>query len=139
MSIISAVKTYIKTNSSLTTASVWVNFLGDDPAQYSIVPLPGNRIVEAYIDGSSLREFPFAFRSVRFTSDEAGRIEAQAFFETFADWLESQTEKGTLPTLSTGQTAESIEATGWGYILEQGESETGIYHIQCRLQYEQEK
>ncbi|MEN6300822.1 MAG: chloramphenicol resistance protein, partial [Anaerolineaceae bacterium] len=58
--------------------------------------------------------------------------------EEFADWLESQTAAGVLPTPGTKKTAESIEATGWGYLFEQGDSDTGIYQIQCKLVYRQQ-
>ncbi len=139
MSIISALQTYIKTYSDLkTNAPVWVDYLGSTPTEYAIIPLPGSRIVESYIDGSSIREYPFALQSSESTADDLERLETNGFFETFADWLESQSEDGILPTLDSGQTAIKIEATGWGYLFEQGQSQTGIYNIQCVLQYEEE-
>ena len=60
------------------------------------------------------------------------------FFEALADWFESQTEAGILPTLSEGKTAVSIEASNWAYLYEQGTSDKGIYQIQCKLVYEQQ-
>lgn len=139
MSIINGLRTYLATYSGLKSgAPLWVDYLGSDPTQYAVVPLAGGKIVESYIDGSSLREFPFAFQSMESTADDLERLENNGFFETFADWLETQTEAGTFPTLSTGQTPELIEATGWGYLYEQGNSDTGIYQIQCRLVYKQE-
>jgi hypothetical protein len=139
MSIISALQTYIKTYSDLKTgAPVWVDYLGLTPTEYAIIPLPGARIVESFIDGSSIREYPFALQSTESTADDLERLETNGFFEAFADWLESQSESDVLPTLDSGQSAIKIEATGWGYLFEQGESETGIYNIQCMLQYEEE-
>jgi hypothetical protein len=139
MSLISAVKTYLKTYSSLKSgAPVWVDFLGSKPTQYAVMPLAGGRIVEEYLNGSSLREYPFAFQSMESTADELERLETEGFYEAFAAWLESQTASGSLPTLASGQTAESIEATGWGYLYQTGESQTGVYQIQCRLTYTQE-
>lgn len=138
MSVISAIQTYIKTYSSLVAnAPVWVDYIGKEPTQYAISQLPGSRIVENFIDGSTTREFPFAFELVEFTSDDATRLENLGFFEAFAEWLESQTKAGTLPTLATGKTAEKIEALGWGYLLDEGESGTGVYQIQCKLTYSQ--
>ena len=72
------------------------------------------------------------------TSDELERLENSGFFETFTDWLESQTESGDLPTLGAKKTAEKIEALGWAYLYEQGKSSTGIYQVQCKLTYDQE-
>jgi hypothetical protein len=141
MSILSDLKTYLLTYSSLKSgAPIWVNFLGEKPTQYEIVPLPGTKIVQWYLDDGSLREFPFAFQSAESTADELERIESIGFYEAFADWLESQTEAGTLPTLtgSPTRTALSIEALSWAFLYEQGQSQTGIYQIQCKLTYEQE-
>ena len=139
MSMIGAIQDYIKTYTSLKSgAPVWVDYLGSNPVEYSIVPLPGARVIESYIDGSSLRSYPFAFQSMESTADDLERLGTQGFYEDFADWLEEQTENGSLPTLGAGQTAESINVTGWGYLFEQGDSLTGIYQIQCLLKFKQE-
>jgi hypothetical protein len=140
MSVIAAVKTYIATYAGLTTgAPLWVDYLGPQVNGYAIVPVAGNKITARYLDGGSLREFPFALRSMVSTSDELERLDNAGFSEAFADWLESQTEAGVLPTI-TGtptRTAETIEATGWGYLYEQGISATGVYQVTCRLTYSQ--
>jgi len=139
MTIISAIKTYLSDYGELKTdAPIWVDYFGVSPTEYTILPLPGNRIVETYLSGKSKREYPFAFQSVESTSDELERLETQGFYEAFADWLESQTESGSFPILATGQSATEIEALGWAYLYQQGESGTGIYQVQCRLQYTQE-
>jgi hypothetical protein len=139
MSIIQSVRTYLATYTGLKTgAPLWVDFLGNNPSEYAVIPLAGSKVIESYINGSSQREFPFAFQSMESTADDLERLENSGFFETFADWLETQSEAGTLPTLGTGQTSELIEATGWGYLYEQGNSDTGVYQIQCRLVYDQD-
>lgn len=136
MSIISAVQTYIKTYTELeANAPVWVDYLGKEPTQYAISPLPGPRIVETYLDRSTLREFPFAFEAAVSNADDAIRLENLGFFEAFAHWLDTQTEAGTLPSLGTGKTAEKIEALGLGYPFDEGESGTSVYQIQCKLTY----
>lgn len=139
MSLISAVRTYLAGYSALKTgAPLWVDYLGPNPTEYSIQPLAGSRITERYLNGGSLREFPFAFQSMESTADDLERLENIGFFETFADWLETQTLSGTFPTLGAKQTPISIEALGWAYLYEQGVSETGIYQVQCKLVYEQQ-
>ena len=138
MTLLSAVQTYIKTYGSLASnAPVLVDFLASSPTQYAIIPLPGTRIIETNIDGSTVREFPFAFQSMESTADDLARLDNIGFFEAFADWLETQTLAGTLPTLGTKKTAEKIEALNWAYLYEQGESSTGVYQITCKLTYEQ--
>lgn len=139
MTIISAIKSYLENYSGLASgAPVWVDYLGPTPTEYVIVPIPGSRIIQEYISGKTIREFTFAFQSVESTADELERLESLGFFEAFADWLEHQSEVGDLPSLGANQEAENLEATGWGYLFQQGESQTGIYQIQCRLTYEQD-
>jgi hypothetical protein len=139
MSMISAVQTYIKTYTGLVSgAPVWVNYLNQTPTAYSVDPLPGSRKLEEYLDGGSLREFPFALRIIESITDDAERLDNARFAEAFADWLDSQTKAGTLPTLDSGKTAEKIEAVNWGYIDQQGESGTAIYLVSCRLEYGQD-
>jgi hypothetical protein len=139
MSILSALKTYLAAYASLETgAPVWVNHLGPNPTEYSINPMPGNKIVEAYVDGGSAREYPFSFEIAVSTTDDPERVAYNEFGETFAEWLETQTLAGTLPTLAAGKTATAIEATNWGYLSQEGQSSTGIYLIVCKLSYEQQ-
>ena len=140
MSIIGAIRDYLVGYSGLEEdAPVWVDYLGQNPTEYTVVPIPGNRIIETYLDGSSLREYAVAFRSMESTADDLARIESSSFYESFADWLETQTEAGSLPEMDSGQIAERIEALGWGYLFEQGVSATGIYQVQCRLVYKQQQ
>ena len=137
MTIIESLKAYLKTCPNLADGALLEVDHNGPPIQYAIVPVPGARVLETYLDGSSLREFPFAFQTAAITADDAERIDNAGFQETFADWLEAQTEAGNLPALDAGKTAESITATSWGYLFEQGESDTGIYQIQCKLTYRQ--
>jgi len=139
MSIIEDLRTYILTYSQLKAgAAVLIETLGKEPTQYAILPLAGGRILERYINGATLREYPFAIQSMEYTSADLERLENNGFYEALADWFETQTEAGVLPTLDAGKTAEAIEASGWGFILEQGESGSGIYQITGRLIYQQE-
>jgi hypothetical protein len=138
MTIISSLRTFIATCPLLEAgALILVDQLGQEPIQYALIPLPGERIVEKYLNGSSLREFPFLFQTSESTADDLERIENAGFQEQFADWLEAQTETETLPDLGSNKTAERIEAVQWGYLYESGISDTGIYQISCKLVYRQ--
>lgn len=138
MSMITSVRDYLLTYSAMANKLIHVDALGSKPTEYAVIPLPGARIIEKYLDGGSKREFPFLIQSVESTADELERIENSGFYEALAEWFETQTEAGVLPTLGTGKTAESIEAAAWGFVYEQGASATGIYQITCKLVYEQE-
>lgn len=138
MSLLSSLKTYLLTYNQLESgAAVLVDFLGKEATQYAVVPLPGTRILETHIDGSTIREFSFAIQSMESTADELERIDNSGFYEALAAWFETQTEANQLPALDAGKTATKIEATNWAFIFEQGESGTGIYQISCRLEYDQ--
>lgn len=140
MSIILALKKYLNAYSGLKVgAPMWVDCLGVKEPGYSIVTLPGTRIVSTNIDGSTSREFPFAFRSRESTNEELERLENVGFYEEFNDWMEAQTELEVLPTLVTGKTATAIMTTGWAYLYEQGKLDSGVYQVQCKLAYDQVK
>jgi hypothetical protein len=137
--IIEALKTYIATYPYLkANAPLSVNFLGIDPTEYSINPLPGETVLERNLDNSSVRVYPFALTSMESTADDLERIATSGFYETLSDWFESQTNAETLPTLPTGKTARRLEAIGAGYLFQEGSSGTGVYQIQCKLTYEQD-
>jgi hypothetical protein len=139
MSMISAVRDYIETYNGVESDEiVYVNFVDDEPVSYSIIPVPGSRIINTDIIGNTTREYPFVFRTSMSTADNLERLENAAFFENFAEWLDTQSEAGTLPSLASGQTARKIEATNWGYLYEEGQSDTGIYQINCMLTYRQD-
>ncbi|RUM43011.1 MAG: hypothetical protein DSY80_06280 [Desulfocapsa sp.] len=137
MSVISAIKTYIETYTGIDSdAPIWVNYLHKEPVEYSIVPLGGSRNVSEWIHGNSgEREFLFAFQSSRFTAEEVDRVGSIEFFESFAQWLDDQSFNDNLPALPSGYTATNIEASGYAYLFEQGNSSTGIYQIQCVLEF----
>lgn len=116
---------------------VSVEKMMDNPENFSIAPLPGTRILEEYINGGSVREYSFIFQATFWTADDAARLANNEFFETYAGWLEQKTEAGQLPELPTGQTAVKLEALTTAFLLEEGESDTGVYQITCRLEYEQ--
>lgn len=139
MSILSAVKAFIATYPNLDSGRpLTSDHLGASPVWYSISPVSGNPVIETDILGNKKKQFPFAFRSMEYTADELERLDNIAFFETFQEWLDTQTEAGTLPTMAAGKTPESIEAIDWGYLYEYGQSETGVYQIMCRLVYWQD-
>ena len=138
MTLIASVRSFMEDFPLLEDgAIVMVDHLDARPIQYSVIPLPGEQIVENYINGSSLRQFPFAFQTAKSTADDLERIESIGFLENLMDWFEERTEDKDLPALENGKTSTSIEIASWGYLYEQGESDVGIYQIIGRLVYKQ--
>jgi hypothetical protein len=132
--------TYLLTYGSIpTNAPVLVDYLGSTPPAFSVSSTAGPRVVETYVDNSSLREFPFNIQSMESTADDLDRIATSGFFEALADWFDtnSQTIGGVLPVLDVGKSANKIEALGWAFLQIQGQSETGVYAIQCKITYDQ--
>ena len=139
MSVIGGIQDFFDGISVLdSSAPVWVNYLGDgEPITYSIIPAAGTNIIAEYLNGSTEREYIFAFQSVEYTIDDATRLSTQEFFEDFAEWLRTQSENGVFPDLGTGKEVFLIEALNWGVLIESSESQTGIYQINCRVEYKQ--
>jgi hypothetical protein len=135
--ILSAVKAFMATYSGLESGAIILTDHINAPISYSIVPLPGEQVIETYLNGSSTRVFPFLFQTAKSTADELERIETAGFHEVLMDWLDSQTEAGTLPSLPTGKTAEEIRAVSWGYLYQEGQSSEGVYQVSCLLTYGQ--
>ena len=141
MSVIEPLREFIMTCPLLEEGSpFWVNWLNtDSPIQYAIVPLPGMRIMESYIDGSTIREFPFAVRSSRNTQDDLLRLESSAFFEELAEWFEQQSADENFPTLDEGKQSRDLRVDSWGNLMEEGSTNVGIYQLNGTLTYYQEK
>lgn len=139
MTIIAAIQSWIGDLDLLASeALLSVDHLGTRPPQHSIVPQPGRRVVEEYLDGSSLREYTFAIQSAFYTADDGQRLSNSGFHEDVADTFERKTVEGDLPELGEGKQATKVEAVNAGFLMQEGESGTGIYQITCRLEYEQE-
>ncbi len=114
-----------------------VDYLGLDPTEYSVDTLPADPIIKEYIDGSSVRQFVFAFGSVEnYGSDVDNNLANSGFYEDFAAWMEQKSTSKEFPTLETGKTPIEIKAQGAGYLIENTEN-AARYQVQCRLVYTQ--
>lgn len=134
MSDIKAIQDYLLSYQALEDdRPVWVEMLGEEPLSYTVFLVPGKQVTED-IMGNKTVSYPFGFGAVEVIADNSALVTAE-FYETFADWLDTQTEGGTLPTLDTGKTALSIEALDTATIIERAEK-TGVFQILCRLIYE---
>ena len=134
MSDIKAIQDYLLSYQALEDdRPVWVEMLGEEPLSYTVFLVPGKQVAED-IMGNKTVSYPFGFGAVEVIADNSALVTAE-FYEEFADWLDTQTEAGTLPSLDTGKTALSIEALDTATIIERAEK-TGVFQILCRLIYE---
>lgn len=136
--IIQAIEKWLKDSGQLKSgAAVLTEFLNPKATGYSVSPLPGQKVIEYYIDYGSSREYPFSIQSMESTADELTRIANSGFYEALSDYFDKQTAAGSMPTLPSGQQAVAIQALSWAYVIEQESSSTGVYQILCKLVYEQ--
>ena len=115
-----------------------IDYLPDDPLEFSIDVNPATEIVKRYVGGSSIRQHLFVIRSANdYGPDVLQNLANSGFYEQLSAWMEEQCAKGNLPVLPAGQEAQRISAQSTGYLFAPG-AKTGKYQIQCRLQYFQE-
>ena len=116
---------------------VSLDFVDTEPTEYAVVMLPELAKIEEYIVSGGIYGRHFLLNMRAATNEDADRLVNNGFYEDFAEWLRTQSEAGTLPTLPTGYTALSIEALSNGFLMESSEVlSTAVYSINCRLVYE---
>ncbi len=137
MSIIEAVRSYLRTCPLLEGERLNVDFLPEEARAYSIDVVPCKAVMEEYIDGSSRRQFLFVISSREFYGSEVTtNMGNLAFYEQLGGWMETQSRATILPTMAFGKSAERIELLTSGYALS-SDAKTARYQIQCRLVYSQ--
>ena len=116
-----------------------IDYLGTGDLAYSIDSVPADPIIKRYADGGALKQYLFVFASKEFSGgDPLEQLDNLGFYEDLEAWFEEMTEKGTLPVLDGGRTAEKLEATTSGYIFDASEETRARYQIQARLTYYEE-
>ena len=134
-SIIKAVEAYFRNCSLLKKGAFRVDFLGISPVEYSIDVLPVDPIMKRYADGSSVRQYQFAFSSREFYSmDRIQNIKNSSFYEKFSDWVESKNKSGDLPALPDGMESEKLIVMSSGYLFDSA-GKNARYTIQLNLIY----
>lgn len=135
MSIIEAIRTFVLLCPFLKDGIINVDFLGDQPTEYTIDGVPTAEVVRKYADGGTLKRYTFIFASREYYGENALKnIENNNFYEDFSKWLEKQNNEGILPLLDNGRTSQKIEALTPGYLFDSS-TNNARYQIQCRLTY----
>lgn len=138
MTVIEAVRDFLKECPLLTEGKLNVDFLPTEAATYSVDVTPVTPVLKNYIDGSSLRQFAFVFATRTYYGDFIRQqLDNLCFFEEFAEWLEAQSSARHFPNLGDGRIGRKLEVTTSGYVFKP-ETETARYQIQCKLTYLQD-
>lgn len=109
-----------------------VDFLGEEPTQFSIEKVPTNPIIENYIDGSSKRQFQFQLVSCNNYGPEITQnVSNSLFFEDFCNLIENKNKEKMLPDI---EGVETIECLDNGAIVD-ADTKTARYSIMMRITY----
>lgn len=136
MSLVEAVRAWLRTYPPLSDGRLGVDFLPEDAQTYSVDTEPVQPVIKWYMDGSAVKQFAFVLASREFHADAiAQNIENSAFYDEFARWVERQNRARSLPALDDGRTARKIEVTSSGYKFLAYDEGVARYQIGLRLTY----
>lgn len=109
-----------------------VNFLSNEPDNYSLDKIPTQTIVESWITGDCLYKDVYSFRSrMNYSADTISNIENIGFFETFEKIIYNNNETGILPDISG---IESIRCLNCG-TMNNANTNTAEFDIQIQIEY----
>lgn len=139
MKIIESVRAYFDRCPLLDEeARIHIDYLGSEAVEYGIYAEPVDPIVKKYVDGGSLKQFTFTFTTINFYSPELMlQLENSGFYDDFAEWIEENNKKATLPTLKDGKLPIKIEVLTNGFLMD-ADADRAKYQIQLRLLYKEE-
>lgn len=92
-------------------------------------------LIKEYVDGGKVKQYVFAFGSREYYgADVLQNLENSGFYDEFASWIEEQSNKGNLPTLTGNRSPMRMEVLTNGYLFAADEKHAR-YQIQLRLVY----
>ena len=112
------------------------DYLGIEPVEYTIETVPTEPIFKKYVDGSTIRQYPFVFASREsFGANVWGNIDTADFYEKLSNWVESQSNLRNLPNFDEEyRYSISLEVTSSGYVFQE-DTDNARYQIQLVLKY----
>ena len=109
-----------------------VNFLSNEPDNYSLDKIPVVPQVERWIVGDTLKRDVYSFRSrMNYSADVVSNIESVGFYETFERIIEQKNESGDLPDIDGIQ---SISCLNCG-TMNNANTNTAEFDIQIQIEY----
>ena len=107
MTIIEALRGWLRTYPPLSKGRLAVDFLPKEARTYSVDSVPCKEEVRRYLDGSSVRQFLFTLSSREFKGEDiAQNTDNLAFYEGFSAWVLAQDRARRLPDLGEGRDRE---------------------------------
>lgn len=131
-------RTYFDNCPFFTNGRLEAECLPDGAFACSVDAAPASNVLEAYIDGSSLRDYFFYLRSEsEYPKATLQQIANCGVSERVAEWMEAQSAQGHLPVLPAGKVPVGLQVQDTIFLSKPASQEQGVYQIQCRLIYEQ--
>ena len=113
-----------------------INFLSNEPNNYSLDKIPVNPTQEQWIIGNFLNRDVYSFRSrVNYSADTMTNIENVGFFETFEKLIKQKNDNNILPDIDGIQ---SIRCLNCGS-LNNANTNTAEFDIQIQIEYREGK
>ena len=137
MNIIESIRNYIGSLDCMATYNnaINVNFLDGETDSFSLEEIPCDPIVKKYLDGSTKRQFQFAFCSREpYGQEIIQNIDNSGFYEEFANEIESKNNQGILPISDSNIEPIGIEITSSAYVVAT-EEDTAMYQINLNFKY----
>lgn len=136
MTIIESIRNYISNLNCMKTFEgvINANFLDGEVDSFSIEEVPCNPILKKYLDGSTKRQFQFAFCSREpYGAEIIQNIDNSGFYEEFTQEIEKNNDAGILPTNEDIESL-NIKVTSSAYIVTT-EEDTAMYQINLNFIY----
>lgn len=111
-----------------------INFLSDEPNNYSLDKIPVVTEVQKWITGDTLYRDVYSFRSrMNYSTDTMTNIENIGFYETFEKIIKQKNDNNDLPDI---QGIQSITCLNCG-TLNRANTNTAEFDIQIQIEYKE--
>ena len=111
-----------------------INFLSNEPNNYSLDKIPVNPTTEQWIRGNFLKRDVYSFRSrMNYSADTMTNIENIGFYETFEEIIKQKNDNNDLPDIDGIQ---SICCLNCG-TLNRANTNTAEFDIQIQIEYKE--
>ena len=109
-----------------------INFLGNEPNNYSLDKIPVVTEVQKWITGDTLNRDVYSFRSrMNYSADTITNIENIGFYETFEKIIKQKNDNNILPEIDGIQ---SISCLNCG-TMNNANTNTAEFDIQIQIEY----
>ena len=137
MKIIESIRNYIGNLDCMATYNnaINANFLDGEVDSFSIEEVPANPIIKKYTDGSTLRQFQFAFCSREpYGAEILQNIDNSSFYEECSNEIEEKNNRNILPIGDNNIEPIELKVTSSAYVVAT-EEDTAMYQINLNFKY----